>query len=100
MTPTPLKPLEKRQLRAMAQRLDSMVHLGRNGLDERFLKELNDALTRFELVKVRFVEFKDQKKVWSPRIAELTGSHLIARVGHVAVYYREPTDASKRRIVI
>lgn len=53
-----------------------------------FLAALDQALNGHELVKIRFDEFKEQKKVLAPQIAERTGSQLVMRVGHVAVFYR------------
>ncbi|MDA7628433.1 YhbY family RNA-binding protein [Verrucomicrobia bacterium] len=87
---------QRRKLKAIAQRLDASIKIGKNGLTDGFLKELDDALKRDELVKVRFVEFKDEKKELAPKIAEQTQSHLVTRVGHVAVYYREKPDPAKR----
>jgi RNA-binding protein YhbY len=43
-------------------------------------------------VKIRFADFKDEKKVLAPQLAEKTGSELIMRVGNVAVYYRAKPD--------
>lgn len=91
---------QRRKLKGMAQRMDASIKLGKNGVSEGFLKELGDALDRSELVKVRFVEFKDQKKELAPQIADQTQSELIARVGHVAVYYKQQDDPAKRRIEI
>ncbi|MBT7875745.1 MAG: YhbY family RNA-binding protein [Verrucomicrobia bacterium] len=87
---------QRRKLKAIAQRLDASIKIGKNGLTDGFLKELDDALKRNELVKVRFVEFKEEKKELAPKIAEQTQSRLVTRVGHVAVYYREKPDPAKR----
>ena len=89
---------QTRKLKAIAQRLDASIKIGKNGLTDGFLKELDDALKRNELVKVRFVEFKEEKKELAPKIAEQTQSHLVTRVGHVAVYYREKPDPANRNI--
>jgi RNA-binding protein len=43
-------------------------------------------------VKVKFVDFKDDKKTLSPQLAEKTSSHLIMRVGNVAVLYRKKSQ--------
>lgn len=45
-------------------------------------------MTKRRLVKIKFMDFKDEKKTLAPLIAEKTGSFLISRVGNVAVYYR------------
>jgi RNA-binding protein len=82
-----------RELKARAQRLDPLLKVGHEGLSEKFIAALDVELTRHELVKVKFSDFKDQKKVLSPQLAEKTGSELIMRVGNVAVLFR-PKPAS------
>jgi RNA-binding protein len=89
---------QKRQLKSIAQRLEATVRVGKNGLSDGFFKELNDALERSELVKVRFSDFKDEKKELAPQISEKSGSHFITRVGNVAVYFRQQPDPEKRRV--
>ena len=39
-------------------------------------------------MKVKFDDFKNQKKELAPQLAERSGSHLVTRVGNVAVLYR------------
>jgi len=94
----PLTGSQKRQLKSIAQRLEATVRVGKNGLSDGFFKELNDALERTELVKVRFADLKEEKKILAPQIAEKSGSHFVTRVGHVAVYFRQHSDPEKRRI--
>jgi len=50
---------------------------------------LDEALRQRELIKVRFDEFKDQKKELARELAERTSSHLVMQVGHVVVLYRK-----------
>lgn len=75
-------------LKARAQRLDPIVKVGHAGVSEAFLRSLDEALTQHELVKIKFSDFKEQKKQLAPEIARRTQSKLIMRVGNVAVYYR------------
>lgn len=85
---TELSGAEKKRLRGEAQRLKPLVHIGKHGLSDALLRSLDEALTHHGLVKVKFDEFKDQKKELAPQLAEKSGSELIARVGNVAVLYR------------
>jgi RNA-binding protein len=87
-----------RHLKALAQKLEPVVKIGKAGVSEGLLKSLNDALDQHELVKVKFAEFKEQKKELSPLLAERTGSQLIMQVGHVAVFFRQQPDAARRKI--
>jgi RNA-binding protein len=84
----PLTNAQIRALKAQAQRLKSTFKVGKEGLSPRFLAALDGALKHHELVKVKFDEFKEQKKELSPQLAEKTSSHLVTRVGNVVVLYR------------
>ena len=79
---------EKRELKARAQRLEPVVKVGHAGVTHEFLASLDRALSDHELVKVRFSDFKEEKKTLAPMLAEKSGSELVVRVGNVAVYYR------------
>jgi RNA-binding protein len=84
----PLTNPEIRKLKARAQRLEPMFKVGKAGLSDAFVGGLSDALALHELIKVKFAEFKEEKKTLAPALAEKTSSHLIMRVGNVAVYFR------------
>lgn len=86
------------KLKGLGQLLEPVVRVGHAGLSEAFLASLNQALDDHELVKVKFSDFKDQKKELSPKLAELTNSHLIMRVGNVVVLYRQQSDPARRKI--
>ena len=77
-----------RELKAQAQRLEATFKVGKAGLTEAFVKSVDEGLAHRELVKVKFVEFKEEKKALAPALAEKTSSQLIMRVGNVAVLYR------------
>lgn len=79
---------EIRQLKARAQHLEPMFKVGKAGLSEGFIRSVGEALGLHELVKVKFLEFKEDKKTLTPQLAEKTSSRLIMRVGNVAVLYR------------
>jgi RNA-binding protein len=85
-TPTPNPKLS--ELKARAQRLDPIVKVGHGGVSEAFLRSLDEALAQHELVKIKFIAFKEEKKRLAPEIARQTNSELIMRVGNTAVYYR------------
>jgi len=84
----PLTNPERRELKARAQRLKATLKIGKEGMSPQFLAALDDALKHHDLVKVKFDDFKDQKKELSPQLAEKTGSQLVTSVGNVAVLCR------------
>ena len=79
---------ELRALKARAQLLKPMLKVGKDGLSPAFLKEVDATLAHHDLVKVRFDEFKEQKKELGPKLAEGVRAHLVMQVGHVAVLFR------------
>lgn len=90
----PLTNAQIRAFKARAQLLKPTLKIGKDGISPAFLAALDDALKYHELVKVKFDDFKDQKKELSPQLAEKTGSHLVTRVGNVAVLYRPKPAAA------
>jgi RNA-binding protein len=92
-----LKPLsnpEIRRLKAAAQRLEPILKIGKAGLSDGFIQSVNDALSQHELVKIKFVEFKDQKKELAPQLADRTVSYLVMLVGNVMVLHRPAQDGT------
>ncbi len=85
---TPLTGAEKRTLKSKAQLLEPIVKLGHAGMSDAFLQSLDSALTLHGLVKMKFTDFKEQKRELAPQIADKTGSEIIMQVGNVAVFYR------------
>jgi RNA-binding protein len=92
-----LEPLTNPQIRkfkAAAQLLEPMLKVGKAGLSEGFIKTVSDALAQHELIKIKFTDFKEQKKELAPQLAEKTGSHLVMRVGNVMVLHRPKQAAT------
>jgi len=94
-----LEPLNNSQIRkfkAAAQLLEPMLKVGKAGLSEGFIRSVDMALAQHELVKIKFAEFKHQKKELAPQLAEKTASHLVMRVGNVMVLHRpKPAPAAE-----
>ena len=92
----PLDNAQVRDLKAQAQRLKATLKVGKEGLSPPFLAALVDTLKHHELVKVKFDEFKEQKKELAPQLAEKSRSHLVTRIGNVVVLYRpKPVEEKK-----
>ncbi len=71
------------------------MKIGKDGLSPRFVSALDEMLRHNELIKVKFEEFKAEKKELAPELAKKTGSHLVTRVGNVAVLYRPRPQAEE-----
>ena len=97
-----LKAVAKKYLKGLAHGLKPIVFIGEKGLTENFEKALNEALDAHELVKVRFVDFKEKelKTDLSTEIEKRCGCDKVGMIGHIAIYYREQRDPKKRKIVL
>jgi RNA-binding protein len=93
----PLTNPQIRALKAQAQRLKATLKIGKEGLSPQLLAALDLELNRHELVKVKFDEFKEQKKELAPQLAGKSGSHLVTRVGNVVVLYRSRPEEEKKQ---
>ena len=88
------------KLKGIAQRMDATLKVGRAGLSESFLQTVRETLAHRELIKVKFDEFKEQKKTLARELAEKTESRLVTLIGNVAVLYRQNPNPEKRRVKI
>jgi len=96
----PLSGKQQKYLRGLAHGLSPVVLIGTRGVAEEQIRTIEDALLAHELIKVRFLDYKEEKRELARVIAEKTGSVLAGIVGHVAIFYRPHPDQKKRRIVL
>jgi RNA-binding protein len=79
-----------RHLRGLAHSLKVVVALGAKGLTDSVVDEIDHALSRHELLKVRVnVGDREERDEIIQEICERTGAELIQRVGHVATLFRQ-----------
>ncbi len=92
-----MNPLTTKQIyekRSEAQKLAVSVTVGKNGITDATIEELQRHLKKNKLVKVRLLRSAteggdaDQEAAQATRLAEATNSMLIDRRGHTAVFYR------------
>ncbi len=98
----PLTGYQKKYLRGLAHSLKPVVMVGQKGTTDTLFKSIDTALTDHELVKIRFIEYKE-RKLKDPIIAEMTAqtdAELAGTIGHTAILYRPHPDPDKRKIVL
>ncbi len=84
-----------RELKARAQLLKPTLKVGKDGLSPQFLAEVDQTLRHRDLIKVKFEQFKEDRKELAALMAERSGSQLITLVGHVAVLYRPKPEGEE-----
>lgn len=97
-----LKGSQRKYLRGIAHKLKPVVLLGKQGLVHSVVLAIDEALNAHELIKVRFIDFKekDQKEEISAKIEKETSSECVGMIGHNAIFYREHKDPNKRKIEV
>ncbi len=93
-----LSPVQRKQLKSLAHHLDPAVMVGKNGVTDNLIKAANDSLEAHELIKVKFLEFKDKKGDLSKEIAQKSKSTVVTIIGNVMILYRRQEDDEKRKI--
>jgi RNA-binding protein len=89
---------ERRRLRGLAHGLKPLVHVGKNGVTKGVIDDADRALRDHELVKIRFLNYKEQRKELSETIAGETRSGIVEIIGNTLILYRESPDPAKRKI--
>jgi RNA-binding protein len=94
----PLKGSDRKKLRGLAHSLKPVVLIGKQGATGSVLEEIRRALEVHELIKIKFVEGKEEKDRLLKEIVQQTDSHLAGVIGHIGILYREHPEPEKRKI--
>lgn len=77
----------------MAQNIDPSVYIGKNGMTENVINEIDTLLEHRELVKVRIREAAGlDAKVAANEAAQILKAEFVAAIGRVFVLYRESKE--------
>lgn len=88
---------ERAQLRAKANPLEPIVQIGKDGISDNLITQLDDALDARELVKIRvhLETAPESPREFADKLAEKLGAEVIQVIGGVIVVYRK---ADKEKI--
>lgn len=90
---------QRSYLRGLANGIDSIFHVGKNGIDEAFVKALDEALTKRELVKVTLLPNSDMNlKEASETLCKKLHCEGVQRIGSKIVLYRKSEEDPKIQI--
>ncbi len=89
---------ERKRLRGMAHNLEPVGFVGRSGLSDGVVAEIDQALAVHELIKIRLQLDREERKQVATELAARLGAALAGLVGRVAILYRAHPDPEKRLI--
>ena len=90
---------QRAQLRSIANSIDTIVIIGKDGITENLVKQANDALEAREIIKCRVLENSMlTAREACDELSRLTRSEQVQVIGTKFVLYRQHYDKSKRKI--
>jgi len=92
---------QRAQLRAMANALEPVVHIGKDGIGDNLVKQANDALEARELIKCRVLENCElTAREACDALSRLTRSEQVQVIGTKIVLYRETHRKDKKDKIV
>ena len=92
---------QRAQLRAMANGLDTILHVGKDGVTENVVKQTDQALEARELIKGKVLENSMlTAKEAGAELAGLTRSDVVQVIGTKFVLYRESHQKDKKDKIV
>ena len=91
---------QKKILKGLAHNLDPVVLIGKKGLTTELMAAVVNALDDHELIKVKFNDFKEDKKQLAMKLEQNADCALVSLVGNIAILYKEQKNKKKRTIEI
>ena len=90
---------QRAQLRAMANELEPIVHIGKDGIGENLVKQADDALEARELIKGRVLDnnIEYDARTAAEELAKATRSEVVQVIGTKFVLYRESHSKPKEK---
>lgn len=87
---------QRAYLRSLANTLDPIFQIGKNGISDPLIKQLDDALEARELIKITVLETAPETvKDLGNKISEKTNSIFVQSVGNKITLFRKRNKDSK-----
>lgn len=81
---------QRAQLRGLANSIDTIVHIGKDGIGENLVKQADEALEARELIKCRVLENSMlTSREGAQALAQATRSEVVQVIGTKFVLYRQ-----------
>ena len=92
---------QRAQLRGMANSLDTILIIGKEGIGENLVKQANDALESRELIKCRVLENSMlTAREAAQELGKLSRSEVVQVIGTKFVLYRQSHNKDKKDKIV
>lgn len=84
---------QKRHLRSLGHHEKAIFQVGKSGVNQNMIEQLNDALEKRELIKVSILQNCDENKEdIANQIKEGTGAEIVQIIGFNIILYKESEE--------
>ena len=90
----------KRKLRSLAHSIKPSVIIGKDGLTKGSISSIDNCLESKELIKVKFLFFKDQKNEISNKIESILNATVVGKIGNIVILFRQCSNQDERKFII
>lgn len=95
---TPLTSKQKKHLRGLAHSIKPVVQVGKNGLSDPLVQEVDRALASHELLKIKVAGSKDERDEVGTALADQLDAEIAGTIGGVVILFRRQDDPDQRQI--
>ncbi|MBU6080689.1 MULTISPECIES: ribosome assembly RNA-binding protein YhbY [Allobacillus] len=87
---------QKRFLRKEAHHLSPIFQVGKQGVNDNLIAQLNDVLEKRELIKINILQnvFEDKEEI-AQQIVRGTNAELVQIIGNIVILYK-PSEENKQ----
>ena len=89
---------QRKNLEKLAHNLNPIVIIGGAGLTEGVTNMVASSLEAHELLKIKFNEYKDEKKELITEVCQQLDASLVRIIGNVAILFRPAPEEDDRKI--
>ena len=88
---------QRKLLEKYAQSMNPVVMVGQSGVTPAVEDMTDKSLASHELLKVSFVEFKEEKRELAAALAEKCGAAVVRIIGNKVILYRPAENPGSRK---
>ena len=90
---------QRAKLKSLAMSEDTILQVGKGGISEALIKQIDDALTARELIKIKVLETApDDIKDIAGELSQATDSEVVQIIGTKIVFFRINPENNKIKI--
>lgn len=90
---------QKKLLRKEAHHLSPVANIGKNGLSEEFIVQIDEVLEKRELIKIHLLQNTDEETdTAAQQVAEAVDAFIVQIIGRVITLYRPSSEAKNQEI--